>query len=117
MVAGDAGVYEAKYGWNRQPARVIGISLAFCLVMLVVPAPLWARIFVVGFFGIGAVIITAASLTRRTALRIDPSGVSVRRCVLQPRSAAFYPWEDVEKILNLGREQQIDHERCSDDPQ
>jgi hypothetical protein len=97
--AGESPIYKAKYGWNRQSAKVIGGSLAFCVVMLVIPAPLWARIFVVGFFGLCALIITAASLTRRTALRIDSAGVALCQSPLQPRSAAFYPWEDVEKIL------------------
>lgn len=99
MPPGEAPIYEAKYGWNRQSVKVIGICLAFCVVILVVPAPLWARIFVVGFFGLGALIITAAGLTRRTALRIDSSGVAVCQYALQPRSAAFYPWEDIEKLL------------------
>jgi hypothetical protein len=99
MPAGELGVYEAKYGWNRQSARVITGCVAFCVVMLVIPAPLWARVLVIGFFGLGTLMVAAAGLTRRTALRVDASGVSLCQYPLQPRSAAFYPWEDVEKLL------------------
>ena len=99
MPPGEAPIYEAKYGWNRQSAKVIGACLAFCIVMIVVPAPLWARIFVIGFFGLGALALGAASLTRRTALRIDSSGITLGRSPLQSRSAVLYPWEDVERLL------------------
>ena len=97
--AGESPVYEAKYGLNRQSARLITICLAFCALMVVLPASLWARIFVVGLAGLGVLIVAAASLTRRTALRVDAAGVSLRQSPLQPGSAAFYPWEDIEKLL------------------
>jgi hypothetical protein len=92
-------VYEAKYGWNRQAAKVIGICLTFCVVVLVVTTPLWLRIVTVGFFGVGGLLILTLCFTRKTALRIDASGMTMSKSPLNPRSTRFYPWEDVEKIF------------------
>ena len=97
MPRGEAFVYEAKYGLNRQSAALIGACLAFCVPCILVPTPLWIRIFVIGLFGPGALLVSAASLTRVTALRVDPSGVTLRRYLVRP--AVFFPWEDVKKLL------------------
>lgn len=93
------GVYEARYGWNRQVAAVIGGCLAFCLAAVVVPMPLWLRILVIGFFGAGGLLMAGLSLSRRPALRADASGVTTYPRPLSPRSRRFYPWEDVAVIL------------------
>lgn len=92
-------VYEARYGLNRQSGKVIGGSLIFCAVILLIPSPLWARILVVGFFGLCALVLLSVSLTRKTALRVDSAGVTTRSYPLQPRSTRFYRWEDIDKIL------------------
>jgi len=97
MPRGEAFVYEAKYGLNRQSAALIGVCLAFCVPCILFPTPLWIRIFVIGFFGPGALLCIAISLTRMTALRIDASGVTLRRYLVRP--AVFFPWEDVERLL------------------
>jgi hypothetical protein len=99
MPTGESPIYETRYGLNRQSATAIGACLAFCVVIIAVPAPLWARIFVAGFFGFGAVILGAASLTRKTALRIDSAGITLSTSPLRPRSTVLYPWEDVDRVL------------------
>jgi hypothetical protein len=94
-----ASVYQAKYGWSLRPVIFTGIFIAVCVAGLVAPGALWLRIVVAGVFGLLALLTAATELPRRTALRIDSSGVTLRQYTQQPRSAAFCPWEDVEKLL------------------
>jgi hypothetical protein len=92
--------YEARYGWNRQTAWMLGVAAVFCVVMLAVPAPLWARIFVIGFFGGGAVAVILASARRATAFRIDALGATLCSSPLYARSTTrSYPWHDIEQVV------------------
>jgi hypothetical protein len=95
----NEAAYEARYGWNRQSALVIAGCGAFCLAVLVLPAPLWLRVTTIGFFGLGGLVIVAAVLTRKTALRVDESGVTMNASPLSARPARFYPWEDVDAVV------------------
>jgi hypothetical protein len=93
------GVYEARYGWNRQAVTVIGGCLAFCLVAVLVPMPLWVSVPAVAFFGAGGLALVVVSLARRPALRVDASGVTTYPRLLSSRPGTFYPWDDVTAIL------------------
>jgi hypothetical protein len=83
------------------------ILLAFCALVLIAPAPLWARIFVIGACGTGLVILLAAGLSRKTALRVDASGVTLCQSPFFRSAVAFYPWADVRRIV-LWRYQRLD---------
>lgn len=50
-------------------------------------------------FGVLALLTGTTGLTRKTALRVYSSGLTLRQYPQQPRSAAFCPWGDVEKLL------------------
>ena len=99
-------VYEARFR-GPKTVRLVIILLAFSAVMLIAPAPLWARIFVIGACGIGLVILLAAGLSRKTALRVDASGVTLCQSPFFRSAAAFYPWADVRRIV-LWQYQRLD---------
>ena len=99
MASRDAFIYEVKYGRKPRPIVFSGVFLLVCVVILLEPGALWKRIVVVGIFGILALFTAATVVKRQTALRVDSSGVTLRQYPEQPSSAAFYPWEDVEKVL------------------
>jgi hypothetical protein len=93
-------VYEAKYGWNLQAAKLVGLALVFCAAVFVVSVPLWFRILAIVFFGGGALVFAGVNLTRRTALRVDSSGVTLCRSPLYPKSAtSHYPWSDITQVV------------------
>jgi len=92
--------YEAKYGWNRQSWRIIGVALVFCVAALLPGMPPWLRILDVAFFGGGAVLIAAASLRGITAIRVDQAGVTLCASPLYPRSTTrLFPWQDVVSVI------------------
>jgi len=99
-------VYEARFR-GPKTVRLVIILLAFSAVMLIAPAPLWARIFVIGACGIGLVILLAAGLSRKTALRVDASGVTLCQSPFFRSASAFYPWADVRRIV-LWQYQRLD---------
>lgn len=90
---------EARYTWNRRSLTVIGIAVAFCLVVAVLPASLWLRILCWGVFGLGSAVIAISMATGRTALRIDASGIAACSRPYAPGSSRFYPWEDLRAIM------------------
>ena len=100
-------MYEARFG-SRKTARMVIALLVFCVVILVVPASLLARVFVVGACGIGLVILLAAGLGNRTALRIDSGGVRLCQSPFLRSATAFYPWADLQKIM-LRRYQRLQY--------
>src|SRR5262245_23150268 len=67
-------------------------------VILLIPAPAYARVVVVGGFGGMAVMLATMAFNRTPALRVDADGVTVRRFPLRFKAIAFYPWEDIAQI-------------------
>ncbi len=92
--------YEAKYGWNRQSWRIIGIALVCCAAALLPGMPLWLRLVVIAFFGGGAVMMAAVSFRRPIAVRVDQAGVTLCASPLYPKSTTrVFPWEDVTRVI------------------
>lgn len=92
-------VYEAKFGWNRQSARLAGIFV-FLMVLAALPSdPLWLRITLLALVGGSGLLFPAGALTRRTALRADAAGLTMRRTPLARFATTFYPWEDIERVI------------------
>jgi hypothetical protein len=75
------------------------ILLVFCAVVIALPAALWARIFVLAACAIGLVILLSAGLSRKTALRVDPSGITLCQSPFFRSAVNFYPWGDVRRIV------------------
>lgn len=94
-------IYEAWYGHTAKNIVAIGFGLVMSAMILLIPAPAWPRVVVVGVFGGMAVMLAAVALSRTPALRADAAGVTVRPFPLRFRAMAFYPWEDVVQIRIL----------------
>jgi hypothetical protein len=92
-------VYEERYGWNRQSVWLICASLLVCVVVLVIPAQLWIRVPVSGALSLGAVIPAMFRLGRRTAFRVDATGVTLRASVFSLGDPQFYPWADIQNLV------------------
>ena len=99
-------VYEARFR-GRNTGRMVIILLVFCAVVIVLPAALWARIFVLAACGLGLVILLSAGLSRRTALRVDATGVTLCQSPFFRSAVNFYPWADVRRIV-LWRYQRLE---------
>jgi hypothetical protein len=92
--------YEARYGWNRQSWRLIGIGLACCAAALLPAIPPWLKIVVIAFFGGGTLMLVAASLRHPIALRVDQAGVTLCASPLYPKTTTrLFPWEDVTRVI------------------
>jgi hypothetical protein len=92
-------VYEERYGWNRQSVRLILASLVLCVAALIVPMPWWIRLPVTGFLGLGAAVLAVFALSRRTAFRVDATGVTLRASVFSRGDPQFYPWRDIQNLV------------------
>jgi hypothetical protein len=98
-VTSHAGpVYEARYGRTPKHIFSIGYGLVVSAVILLIPAPAWVRVIVVGVFGGLAVMLATMAFSRNPALRVDAAGVTIRPYPLRFSVIAFYPWEDVVQI-------------------
>jgi Bacterial PH domain len=98
-VTSPAGpAYQARYG--RTPKHIIGMSYGFAMsaMILLIPAPAWARVIVVGTLGGVGVMLATMTFSRNPALRVDAAGVTIRPYTLNYSVIAFYPWEDVVQI-------------------
>jgi hypothetical protein len=91
--------YEARYGWNRRSATVIGVAVVFCIFIAILPTVFWLRIICWGVFGLGAVVIMVSMATGAIALRVDASGITACSRPFPPRRSRFYPWHDVRAIM------------------
>src|SRR5271154_2358006 len=76
-VSGEPGVYVARYGWNRRGGSLIVGAAVFVLLALTVPMSLALRVVTLVFFGGGALVFIASIATRRVALRVDASGITL----------------------------------------
>jgi hypothetical protein len=93
-------VYEARYGWDRRTVGVVAVSVFFTAVLLLPDIPLFARILGIPLFAGGAVVMSAAALSRKAALRVDGTGVLLGGS--PPRYAAttaHVPWADITAVV------------------
>ena len=103
MISGvtpEPGVYVARYGWNRRSGSLILGAAVFVLVALTVPMSLALRVVTLVFFGGGALVFVASIATRRVALRVDASGVTLGGSPGRYRSTTFLiPWAHISEIV------------------
>lgn len=91
--------YVVRVRWNRDMAKGVAIFLFVCAVMALIPAPLWARIFVIGVSGSGAALLLVPAIARPAVLRVDGSGVWTRRSWLRPWRTESYSWSAIEALV------------------
>ena len=98
LAQAGAPAYVVRYRWNRDTAKGVAVCVLACAVMALIPAPLWARILVIGILGSVVVLLVLASILRTALLRLDESGVTTRRSWLRSHSES-YPWSAVEALV------------------
>jgi hypothetical protein len=99
-VSPEPGVYVARYGWNRRSGSLIIGAAVFVLVALTVPMSLALRVVTLVFFGGGALVFIASIATRRVALRVDGSGITLGGSPGRYRSTTrLIPWADVREVV------------------
>lgn len=83
--------------------KTVGLLLAsvlFCMAAILVPMPMAMRVLSLVFFGGGAIALLAVGLSRKVALRIDQSGITLGGSPLRyAATTAHVPWHDVEAVV------------------
>ena len=99
-VSPEPGVYVARYGWNRRSGSLIIGAAVFVLVALTVPMSLALRVVTLVFFGGGALVFIANIASRRVALRVDASGITLGGSPGRYRSTTrLIPWADIREVV------------------
>ena len=97
---GEPGVYVARYGWNRRSGSLIMGAAVFVLLALTVAMSLALRVVTLVFFGGGALVFLASIATRRVALRVDASGVTLGGSPGRyGATTVLIPWADIREIV------------------
>jgi len=99
-VSAEPGVYVARYGWNgRSGALIIGAAV-FVLIAVTAPMSLALRVVTLVLFGGGALVFIASIATRRVALRVDASGITLGGSPGRYRSTTrLIPWAEVREVV------------------
>ena len=93
-------MYVARYGWNRRSGSLIVGAAVFVLLALTVPMSLALRVVTLVFFGGGALVFIASIATRRVALRVDASGVTLGGSPGRyGATTVLIPWADIREIV------------------
>src|SRR5580693_172824 len=99
-VSPEPGVYVARYGWNGRSGGLIIGAAVFVLIALTVPMSLALRVVTLVLFGGGALVFIASIATRRVALRVDASGVTLGGSPGRYRSTTrLIPWAEIKEIV------------------
>jgi hypothetical protein len=93
-------VYVARYGWNGRSGGLIIGAAVFVLIAVTVPMSLALRVVTLVLFGGGALVFIASIATRRVALRVDASGITLGGSPGRYRSTTrLIPWADVREVV------------------
>ncbi|MGX1543693.1 hypothetical protein [Streptomyces adustus] len=98
----EAPVYEALYGFDRRTISVLAISALFSVLLLVHSSgvPLGLRIVGLLLFGGGGLLMAAGALTRKTAFRVDATGILLGGSPVRYRATtAHVPWQDITAVV------------------
>ena len=99
-------VYEEKYGFPNDYARLLFVCAAFTLGGLIVPMPWWVRLAETAIFGFGGLALAVLGLraSRLAALRVDESGLTLGGNPLRyATTTQVVPWSQL-RAVRLTRE-------------
>jgi hypothetical protein len=94
-------VYVARYGWNGRSGGLLIGAAVFVLIAVTVPMSLALRVVTLVLFGGGGALVFIASIaTRRVALRVDASGITLGGSPGRYRSTTcLIPWAEVREVV------------------
>lgn len=92
--------YEERYRFTPKTFGLISISVVFTLVAIFVPMGTVLRVMSLVFFGGGGVLLLVIALSRKVALRVDGSGITLGGSPLRyAATTAHVPWRDIEAVV------------------
>jgi hypothetical protein len=103
-----AAVYEEKYGFPTDYARLLFVCAAFTLGGLIVPMPVVVRLVETAVFGLGGLTLAVLGLraSRLVALRVDETGLTLGGSPLRYATTTdVVPWSQL-RAVRLTREAQ-----------
>lgn len=96
MVDRSPPVYQARYGWDRRTAGIVGTSALFTALLLLPDMPLLGRILGLSLFGVGGLFMAYTSMSRKVAFRVDETGVLLGGNPARYKSTTIHvPWGDI----------------------
>jgi hypothetical protein len=100
-VSPDPVVYEERYRWTRTSVTALVLCSAFVLAAIAVTQmPLLLRVPVIACFGCGALFSVFVPLSRKIALRVDASGLTLGGNPLRYKSTTrVVPWHEVQRVF------------------
>ncbi|MPY97782.1 MAG: hypothetical protein GEU97_07235 [Actinophytocola sp.] len=93
--------YEERYGPTQRNVAVLLISAVFVAALVWLPdTPLLVQIPGLALFGGGGVLMLLIMFSRKTALRVDSSGITLGGFPLRYRATtAVVPWHDIVAVV------------------
>lgn len=97
----DPVVYEERYRWTRTSVTALALCSAFVLAAIAVTQmPLLLRALAIACFGCGAFLSVFVPVSRKVALRVDASGLTLGGNPLRYRATTrVVPWHEVQRVF------------------
>jgi hypothetical protein len=98
--------YEERYHWTRASTTALAACSVFVLIGVVAPAaPLRLRVVFIALGGCGAFLSVIVPASRKVALRIDASGITLGGNPLRYKATTrVIPWNEVQRVFLWRRE-------------
>ncbi|MQY31308.1 hypothetical protein [Nocardia aurantia] len=98
---GAGMVYEQRYSFNPKTVFLLLCAAAFVAGAILTPhMSTSARVGTLLLFGGGGLLALVSSLSRRVALRVDATGITLGGNLLRYRATTRqFPWADVEAVV------------------
>lgn len=97
----DTLVYEERYRWTRTSVTALALCSALVLVAVAVPVmPLPLRVVIIACCGFGAFLSVLVPASRKVALRVDASGLTLGGNPLRYKATTrAIPWHEVQRVF------------------
>ena len=93
-------VYEERYHWTRNSTTALMICGMLVLFGVLLPMRLTLRVPIVGIAGCGAFLSVIVPASRKVALRIDASGITLGGNPLRYKATTrVIPWHEVQRVF------------------
>lgn len=93
-------VYEERYGPDPKTILVIAVCLLFTAAALLVPLDALTRILTLALFGVGGVVMAIGTFSRKVALRVDDTGITLGGSPLRHAATTVHvPWTEVQAVV------------------
>ncbi len=93
-------VYEERYHWTRTSTTALVVCGMCVLFAVLLPMRLTLRVPIVAFGGSGVFLTVIVPASRKVALRIDASGITLGGYLLRYRATTrVIPWNEVQAVF------------------